>query len=156
MESEKRRMLDPRVIRGKKMERGEMEKVKLEKRWLESKEKNILVRQQGRNGFLSVLQSDICQLIGVYFSSHVKCPVWHILADGCTTSQPLSHVPSFNLDKDEDTKKAWRACFFKTHPLIKYAYGSSANYGQLNFHKAKRLGLRARGSLVNLTTTLNK
>lgn len=59
MESEKRRMLDPRVIRGKKTERGEMEKVKLEKRWLESKEKNILVRQQGRNGFLSVLQSDI-------------------------------------------------------------------------------------------------
>lgn len=59
MESEKRRMLDPRVIRGKKMERGEEEKVKLEKRWLESKEKNILVRQQGRNGFLSVLQPDI-------------------------------------------------------------------------------------------------
>lgn len=35
------------------------EKVELEKRWLESKEKNILVRQQGRNGFLSVLQPDI-------------------------------------------------------------------------------------------------
>lgn len=56
MESEKRRMLDPRVIRGR---RWREEKVKLEKRWLESKEKNIQVRQQGRNGFLSVLQSDI-------------------------------------------------------------------------------------------------
>lgn len=39
MESKKRRMLDPRVIRGKETESGKEEKVQLEKRGLESKGK---------------------------------------------------------------------------------------------------------------------
>lgn len=78
--------------------------------------------------------------------------------------QPLlALAPSFNLDRDEDThakKKPGGLVSSKTRTwLIKYAYGSSANYGQLNFHKGeKRLGLRERerGSPVNLTTALYK
>lgn len=102
MESEKRRMLDPRVIRGKKMERGESETRKEMVRIKREKHSSQATRSQWISLCASVRHM---KLIGVYFISHVKCPVWHILADGCTTSQPLSHVPSFNLDKDEDTKK---------------------------------------------------
>lgn len=94
------------------------------------------------------------KLIGVCLSPRAKCPGLHTLPDGFTTSQPLSHSPSFTPDEDEDThthkKEALQGLFLQNAPLlIKYAYGSSVNYGQLNFHKAKkkkkenRLGLFA-------------
>lgn len=63
MESKKRRMLDPRVIRGKETERGKEEKVQLEKRGFESE--FLFDMQQGCNEFVLVL-------IGVYFSPHVE------------------------------------------------------------------------------------
>ena len=43
MESKKRRMLDPGVIRGKETERGKEEKVQVEKRRLESDGKETLL-----------------------------------------------------------------------------------------------------------------
>lgn len=50
MESKKRRMLDPGVIRGKETERGKEENVQLEKRGLESEgKKTIIAMQQGCN-----------------------------------------------------------------------------------------------------------
>ena len=80
--------------------------------------------------------------------------VSHISRRWHTTSQPLLALsPSFSLDRDEDThththtkKTLGGLVSSKTRTrLIKYAYGSSANYGQLNFHKGeKRLGLRER------------
>lgn len=154
MESKKGRTLDPRVIRGKEKERGKVEKVQLERRGLES---DFFCHATRLQWICFGALGKHMKLIGVYFSPHVEWLLMcHILLDGCKTSQLLSHSPSFNLGKNEDTKKAWRACFFKTHPLIKYAYSSSANYGQLNFHKARGLVLTERGSLVNLTTALYK
>lgn len=107
MESKKRRMLDPGVIRGKETERGEEEKVQLEKKRFGIRgRKNIIATQQGCNEFVSVFLARHTKLIGAYFSPHVEWVLMcHILPDGRTTSRAFSHSPSFNPDKDEDTKK---------------------------------------------------
>lgn len=58
MESKKRRMLDPGVIRGMETERGKEEKVQLEKKKGgirgEGKKKNSIAMQQGCSEFVSV------------------------------------------------------------------------------------------------------
>lgn len=144
MESTKRRMLDPGVIRGKETERGKRRECSWKRRLEKSqkKEKKHYCHATRLQLICFAVLARHMKLIGVYFSPRVQWVLMcHTLPDGCTTSQPFSHSPSFSPHKDEDThtkKKAWRACFFKTHPLMKYAYGSSANYGQLNFHKAKK------------------
>lgn len=56
MESKKRRMLDPGVIRGKETERGKEEKVQLEKK--EGGGGGIIATQQGCNEFVSVFKPD--------------------------------------------------------------------------------------------------
>lgn len=61
--------------------------------------------------------------------------VQHILRWLHNLAAPLTHSPSFNVDTDEDAEKAH---FFKTRLLMKYAYVFSANYGQVNFHKAEK------------------
>lgn len=102
--------LDPRVITGKETEGGKEEKVQLEKKinvWNHRKKaKNILAMQQCCTEFVAVFLARHMKLIGVYLSPRVECVLMcHTLPDGCTTSQPSSHSPSFNLDKDQDTKK---------------------------------------------------
>lgn len=55
MESKKRRMLDPGVIREKETERGKKEKVQPKKRGLKSeRKKHLIAMQQGCNEFVSV------------------------------------------------------------------------------------------------------
>lgn len=96
MESKKRRMLDPGVIRGKETERGKEEKVQVEKRRLESDGKNNYCHATRLQRICFGVLARHMRLIGVYFSPHVEWVLTcHTLPAGCTTS----HSPSISLHK---------------------------------------------------------